>query len=57
MEDVTELEAKVIVIHGREVCKLVDPAKVKKIKDELSPEWNKALIEIGKKHYQPIIIL
>jgi hypothetical protein len=51
------MEATVITLHGRQVCKLVDVEKVKKIKDELSPHWNRELIEIGKKHFTPIEIL
>jgi hypothetical protein len=51
------MEATVITIHGRQVCKLVDPAKLKFIKDTLSPHWNRELIELGKKHFKPIEIL
>lgn len=51
------MEAIVIKIHGRQVCKLIDPDKVKKVKDELSPFWNKQLIEISKKQFKKIEIL
>jgi hypothetical protein len=51
------MEAVVIKIHGRDVAKLVNPASLQKVKDELSPHWNSQLIETGKKHYTPIEIL
>lgn len=45
-------EATVITIHGRQVCRLVDPAKVKIVTDELSPYWNKQLMDLDKT-YRP----
>lgn len=46
------MEAIVITLHGRQVCKLVDADKVNKIKNELSKHWNRELIELGKRNQE-----
>lgn len=44
------MEAQVITLHGRQVCKLVDTEKVKFIKDKLSKHWEAELIKLQSLH-------
>lgn len=50
------MEAQVITLHGRQVCKLVDVAKVEKMK-LMRLIWAEEGNKIREKYFEPVKVL